>query len=127
VQLTIEAMRDGAPLVSVVREVVFQEGRSLRLDVFLAGRCRDARCDAGDTCGNDGECRSSLVPACEYEGTCAMRDGGEIDADASRAPRERMRDALQSPDVAQPNECAFTTLGAIATAAPPAIPAVPRP
>ncbi len=80
VHLTVEALSEGRSVVSVAREVAFEEGRSLRLDVFLPEGCRTAGCVSSQTCGNDGTCRSPIVPTCEYDGTCVDADGGARDA-----------------------------------------------
>ncbi len=93
VHLTIEAMRGDAPLVSVVREVAFHEGRSLRLEVFLADGCSAVSCNVGETCGNDGQCRSPVVPACDYEGSCVPPDaGGCVAYDGALCALMRARD-----------------------------------
>jgi hypothetical protein len=88
IRVTIDALdAEGHALMSVVRELTFETGRTLTLNVFLAQACRTASCPIIETCGDLGECRTRVVDTCEYEGACLVEpaDGG-VDAGSCGLP-----------------------------------------
>jgi hypothetical protein len=86
---TIDALdAEGRALVSVVRELTFEQGQIRTLEVFLAEACRTASCPVVETCGNAGECRAPAVLPCEYEDGCLApgSDAGMTDAGSCNLP-----------------------------------------
>lgn len=120
-RLTIAATRGGTRVLAVEREVTFEEGQSLTLNVFLADACTMTACaGASETCGDDGACRSRVVAPCEYAGRgCGMNDAG-MPEDAGDPPDAGDRDggpcdltavcgapaSLLPGDVIEPAPCA---------------------
>ncbi len=83
IAVRVAGLKAGAEVVSRRLDVSFEQGRSLRLRVFLGDACTERDCPADLTC-EAGACRPVAVASCEYVGR-ECGDAGVPDADSSDA------------------------------------------